>query len=864
MAKLNTNISDGEISIKAYDVISNADVFDINIDAIPESSKKMSFRQKVIEIIFDEYAIMLYPKITQRKVFERIPDGEIVIQNPGNNSTYIETYSSTIKFLPKFEAEALKKDIEQKKNSGQYKNSIVQINNVLRVPFESCLECDDLSEFYKSSLLNDDHFWNLATSSILDAEADYIEKQANIARTNFRKEIYPDVKKFADALVVYCEIVRDLSDVYKIADHFISINQWIRKIPVNSHIMCLFNTDTEQGRNGKSERLKKEKLYMERNGFRTSELPLIFEGCNQNDFIEHLYYVDEEGFEKCDQKALKRINMNTAPSIIKRPLYVGRVTAKNEAMFFLATHNGKPLEKIVSNDRVVHCVRTTDAYYDNNKDKLTTIYEDEPSKEKGLLGQISYINLFDALVKNAVPYNKEKCRQIIIKKSSSNISLKISVELINLIESLIKEGKENTISFNRLIRMLSGSEQYKEERSKAMVKNLNIFLLENYPDYVLDKEKDNWAERRLKLYDEGFFENKKPTVLTIIERAHANSVVETTDKIIDREELKRYIYDLFDLDPDLPFEYPAGSKPKKNGIIANKEIYQRACELFVSTTQTKITNSYVDSKTGKVMKLIYEGVNIPNSIMTEGHISRFTNDNMWLMPRFLVEYDTPDGTSQEKIEEAKQDMLKLAEQWPTFRVVDSGNKSIHVLFCFDFASHPTTVDEYRFAVKVAVKQLNLPEKIGCAELDYKALLDPSRITRKPDVIRENGNVQKLISFKKNQIYVDWKAEYEKYKADLLKAKKEAEKIQILTKPIFNGRQGSSTSNIDRFIKSYMLKHGLVWVQGQRHSTAAKIAGACNLAGFTATECVSALQRLYPNDCSSDPSIVNRLDRYFDE
>lgn len=864
MAKLNTNISDGEISIKAYDVISNADVFDINIDAIPESSKKIAFRQKVLEIIFDEYAIMLYPKISQRKVFERIPDGEIVIQNPGNNSTYIETYSSTIKFLPKFEAEAIKKDIEQKKNSGQYKNSIVQINNILRVPFESCLECDDLSESYQNSLLNDDHFWNLATSSVLDAEADYIEKQANLARANFCKEIYPDTKKFADALVVYCEIVRDLSDVYKIADHFISINQWIRKIPVNSHIMCLFNTDTEQGRNGKSERLKKEKLYMERNGFRTSELPLIFEGCNQNDFIEHLYYVDEEGFEKCDQKALKRINMNTAPSIIKRPLYVGRVTAKNEAMFFLATHNGKPLEKIVSNDRVVHCVRTTDAYYDKNMDKLTTIYEDKPIKGQNLLGQISYINLFDALVKNAVPYNKDKCRQIIINKSSSNICLKISVELIDLIESLIKEGKENTISFNRLIRMLSGSEQYKEERSKAMVKNLNIFLLENYPDYVLDREKDNWAERRLKLYDDGFFENKKPTVLTIIEQAHANSVIETTDKIVDREELKRYIYNLFDLDPDLPFEYPTSSKPMEQSSIADKEIYQKACEVFVPTTRTKLTNMYTDNKTGEVFNLIYEGVNIPNSTKTEKHVSRFTNDNMWIMPRFLVEYDAPEGSSQEEIEQAKQEMLSLSAQWPTFRVVDSGNKSLHCLFCFDFESYPTTVDEFKFAVNEAVKQLNLPQKIGCAELDYKVLLDPSRITRKPNEIRENGNVQKLISFNKNQIHVDWRGAYEKYHADLLKAKKDIEKIKILTKPIFKGKQGAGISNVNSFIKSYMLKHGLVWEQGQRHSTAAKIAGACNLAGFTAEECISAIQNMYPNDCSSDPSIVSNLGKYFDE
>ena len=864
MAKITEkSISNEEIAIKTYDIISNADVFDINPETIPTDSKKHDFRTKILKVLFDEYTWIQYPKITKKNLIETIPDDERVVTTPGQNQ-FIETYKLDFKFMPKFEAKALIKDIDHIKQSGKYKNSFLQLSakyQNYQDPFEQYLKCTDCSDVFKISLLNDERFWNSAIPKVIEAQADYIEKQANIARINLQKEIEPNRKKFADALVVYCEIVRDLSDVYKIADHFISINKWIQGIPVESHIMCMFNTDTEQGRNGKSERLKKEKLYMEKNGFKTSDLPLIFEGCNQNDFIEHLYYVDEEGFDKCNQNALKRINKNIAPVITKRALFNGRTSEKNEAIFFLATHNGKPLDKIVSNDRVVHCVRTTDAWYEFNKDKMTTIYENKPTCEEGLLGEVSYIDLFDALIKNAVDYNKSKCQQIIINKSRSNISLKISVELINLIETLIKDGKEGAISFNRLSRLLSGSEQYKEEGAKAMVKKLSDFLLENYPDYVLDQDKNNWSERRLKLFDDGFFENKKPTVLTIIEQAHANSVIETTDKIINREELKRYIYTLFDLNPDLPFEYPTSSKPKEQGVIVDKEIYQKACEVFVPTTRTKLTEAYTDNKTGEVFNLIYEGVNIPNSTKTENHVSRFTNDNMWIMPRFLVEYDAPEGSSQEEIEQAKQEMLSLSSQWPTFRVVDSGNKSLHCLFCFDFESHPTTVDEFKFAVKEAVKQLNLPQKIGCAELDSKVLLDPSRITRKPNEVRENGNLQKLISFNKEQIHVDWKSKYEQYKAELLKAKKEVEKIKILTMPVIDGGYWSYTQEIDRFIKSYMLKHGLVWKDGQRHSVAAKIAGACKLAGFNAQECIGALKDMF--DCSDDPSIVSNLGIYFD-
>ena len=790
---------------------------------------------------FKNYVVLQYPTILEIGSDDELAENEYGIENNGvcNKKLRVNTI-----IVDSITATRIKEEVEKLKE--KYKTYALIQRNGKRKPLESSLVVIDVTLKRRKELEDNHSFWqNSIGNKIYKAINAVQERKDAEAREVFRRSCYPNKKKFADAIVIYSEIFRDIYDVHKIIDRFLSINKWINGEKTQSKITCLFNTDTNYGQNGKTQRMKLEKKYMEENGFRTAEKRLCFDRCkDEKEFTEHLFYKDEFDFANTHPDDMKIIHNNISPTIAKRVMYKGDIDVTNEAFFYLCAHNGKTSEAMTNNGRLADWIRISDAKYEDNKDKLTAIYEDKPFENEGRFSQICYKDLYDVLFKCAPKdYNKSK----ILKRPLVGIS--VHAEIIEILDNVTSAGRIS-ITLSRIFSKLSKSRYFPKEKAKQEVKALHDYLLENYPELIENKDKKNWIERSIKL-----FQNNCVSTVSIIELANAASTTEVDTNLIDREKLKKYVYDLFDLDVNLQFENPRAYYT----LEELQPIYDKWCETFIPLTKTKLDEAYTD-KNGEHFDLIYEGVNISRNGVTIGHKSSFSNDNMLITPRFLVEYDAPEGSSEEEINQAKQDMLKLAEQWPTFRIVDSGNKSIHVLFCFDLLSLPQTIDEYRFAVRHAIKQLNIPEKIGCAELDYKALVDPSRITRRPGALRENGKVQSLISFSKQRVHIDWRESYNAQKAPTESNKKENQKIKILTE---RSDEETNSGSIRDFIDAYMAKHGLVWVQGQRHSTAAKIAGACNLVGFTATECVSALQSMYPNDCSADPSIVNRLDRYFD-
>lgn len=837
------NMSNEELAIKIYNIISNADLFDINLEDIPKRMDDKNFRKEILNILFKNYVVLQYPTILEMGADGELEKNEYGIENNGICDEKLRINTIVVDSIS---AIKIKKDVEQLKE--QYKTHALIQRDGTRIPLINRLVVTDNTLKYKKILSDDHSFWRFSVGSkVFQAINDVQEKKDAEARQAFRRNRYPNKKKFADAIVIYAEIFRDIYDVHKIIDRFLSINKWINGEETKSKITCLFNTDTKHGQNGKSQRMRFEKKYMTKNGFRTAEKRLCFDHCkDENEFTEHLFYKDEFDFVNSNPDDMKTIHNNPSPTITKRVMYKGDIETTNEAFFYLCAHNGKTSEVMTNNDRLADWIRISDAKYIDNADKLTAIYEDKPFENDGLFNQICYEDLYDVLFKCAPEnYNTSK----ILKRPAVGIS--VHAETIEILDSFTTAGLPS-ITLSKIFSKLSKNRYFPKEKAKQEVRILYEYLMENYPELIENMDKKNWIEKSIKLH-----QNNCVSTVSIIELANAASTTDIDTNLIDRETLKRYVYSLFDLDVDLPFENPRAYYT----LEELQPIYDKWCDTFIPLTRTKIDKSYTD-KNGERLDLIYEGVNIARNGVTIGHTSRFSNDNMLITPRFLVEYDAPEGSSGEEIEKAKQDMLKLAEQWPTFRLVDSGNKSIHVLFCFDLQSLPNTEEEYKFAVRYAVKQLNIPEKIGCAELDYKALVDPSRITRRPGELRENGKVQSLIAFSKQRVHIDWRDSYNEQKAIMEKNKKEALKLKILTESMFEEDDCMKSDNVRGFIEAYMLKHGLVWVEGQRHSVAAKLAGACNLAEFTVEESIAAMKEMF--DCSDDPSILSNLGKYFDK
>lgn len=854
-------INDEELALEIYKLISNAPTLGIDVTKIPKETDA-HYKATILSYFFNNWTLLHYVDIVETKTALNLSQPKNAntynVVDFNSNSTHTKDKHYYIVFkrelMEKSKADALIADRKNKKGNLQ-QVTYYDHKNDLKSEID-CTEWTCRNEDYGKDLLAEKNLWNNFIIPKVDEGIrvckDNINKQA---REKFKAELQPDAKKFADALIIYCEIVRNLPDIHKIADHFITIHEWIKgdNKDLPSHLLVLFNTDTHVGRNGKTWRMNLEQKYMNENGFLSSSSPLITKGlCSINDLSDHLFYKDEYAFEDADINTLKAINKNPSVSLSVRVLYKGTQTLNNDIIIYLCCHNGRPKEAILSDDRTAYIVRCTDAQYSKNIKYLTNIYKDPSGKNEQALKNIYYKKLFGALVKNAVHYNKDMLVEEQITKFSS--------QLLSTLEHF--NGKN--VTFGKLINYLGKQTNFTLETAKTEFHDLYNYLKTKHPEYITGESKKNWDEREVNLSKQ----TSGACLIDLLEKNNSAVTVETNYELIDRTKLKNYIYSLFDLDPNEP-ETDFEKEPETTAVVSEsipavdidkvKQVYNEFCDLFIPVTKTKIEYSYTDSTTGETLELLFEGVNIPDIKPTAGHKSSFSLDNMVLMPRFLVEYDPPSDTSIEEIKKIKDQTLQLIKDLPTFRVVDSGNKSIHIMFCFDYESHPENIEEYKFAVQYAVQELNLPDKIGVAELDKKVLVDPSRICRRPNVLRDNGKMQTLISMDKKQIHSNWK---EKYKQHCEKEQQKKNRQEILNKPIFNFSNVKTTTSgsVEEFIQNYVNKHNLSWSEGHRHEVASTIAGACKAAGFGAQESITAIEKVF--DCSDDPTITCNLDKLF--
>lgn len=113
--------------------------------------------------------------------------------------------------------------------------------------------------------------------------------------------------------------------------------------------------------------------------------------------------------------------------------------------------------------------------------------------------------------------------------------------------------------------------------------------------------------------------------------------------------------------------------------------------------------------------------------ITDGHKTPRSSDNVSSMRSFIFECDDTSKEDQLKLLERNRDIIN--------RAVDSGNKSIHMKITID--KEPEDIIEY----KKIWKYIN--EKYFDSKAD-SACSDPARLTRCPNAVRDNGNIQTLI------------------------------------------------------------------------------------------------------------------------
>jgi len=109
----------------------------------------------------------------------------------------------------------------------------------------------------------------------------------------------------------------------------------------------------------------------------------------------------------------------------------------------------------------------------------------------------------------------------------------------------------------------------------------------------------------------------------------------------------------------------------------------------------------------------------------KGHKTPRFTDNVASLGRFLFECDNPED----------RDFFIEAGKKRGTRIVDSGNKSIHVVV--SVSNPPKNVEDY----KIMWNKMNNNFFDGKAD---KACAEPARLTRSPNAVRDNGNVQTLL------------------------------------------------------------------------------------------------------------------------
>ena len=249
-------------------------------------------------------------------------------------------------------------------------------------------------------------------------------------------------------------------------------------------------------------------------------------------------------------------------------------------------------------------------------------------------------------------------------------------------------------------------------------------------------------------------------------------------------------------------------------------------------------------------------------IVPEGYVSPRVQINCY-KNRFLYEFDDMPLEKQLLL------VKKLYDKHILYRATYSGSKSIHIIIVVE--DEPDNMDEYKFVWHYMNEQLELNGADNhCSE--------NSRLTRRPGVFHklskekflsvkdkvlymvdnlkvkvklENNNIlveQKLLVQPKNVFKFDWREAYQKkliqMEIELKQRQEEYEKEMEKYKDV--------KRDPEKFFERYSAKHGIVFMDGFKHSAASSIASAYFKAGFTD---VTVVQEWVKKECMSDDKTI---------
>lgn len=570
-------INRGEFLEKLYEVIIAVGKHDINrINSIPDR-KDNSYKSYILNMFFEKYIFGTVYVMTEAKASDPIDEKHYRIKNSShtkpNGIEYIYLLREETDLYTVAEFKDYQNRIVAYRNLTPYLQGTVVIEGTdprggyLSKKINDITHFTDYSEDYYKDLKNiDKQFWDEINNRVLEAKGALTEYANLAAREKFKSDRQNDKLKFAKSLYIYCQVLRYIEDVPKIANRFIEMGKYIDGDPVKSMIMCYFNTDQATGRNGKTYRMFGEESYMQANGFKTSNAGLAHDRiADINVFKNHFFYKDEYSFRDTDAEFLKTINKNSNLRISADMLYRGESTVKNDAIFYLAAHNGKINSKLESNERCLTSIRFSDAKYEENICNLTYIYDDiqslSPLPENLQnthtaehiadlyldIKTTTMTELFDGLLKysRGITIPKELLAQ---RLDTSKNSLNLSPELIAILRDYIwTDGAEVEMSFVRIYTKLAKLQYYNNELAKQEVKKLYNFLNTNYSNYIGNKGASNWDNKIITINN---------GLLNIIETAVGNAVVDTDYNLINQQTLWLYILKMLDIEPNAPVQDP--------------------------------------------------------------------------------------------------------------------------------------------------------------------------------------------------------------------------------------------------------------------------------------------------------------------
>lgn len=416
---------------------------------------------------------------------------------------------------------------------------------------------------YWRDLLVNKNFWDAAELAISSAVFDVNEQKSLQARELAKRHFSPNLQEYAKSMTIFCEVLN--KKTYKegavaIMDFFHNASKFIEGYTCQSKLMCMYNTKLREGRNGKTYRMELFRDWLRENGFVVQDgITLKTSKCiNINQYQHHFYVNDEYAFQDCDNEFMKRIHQNTEPTFPVYLMHKGDTSVRIKGMFYFGCRNGKvgSMGDVLS--REAYWVRCSDAKYDDNRDKLTSIIgvrnksetESEPGKQQDYkntcsdvgFSEINYKNFYNSIIFN---YNKEID---VLKKNrlseSENLSfankLSISIHLVDALRIL--EHKPQLISFNRIMSELTirNNKYYNTSKAKQEIHILYKWLKELHPNLIIG-EKKNWNENQV---------NINPEFVNMVENQIMNQEIDIDTDLVNRAELYKYICGLLDIEPE--------------------------------------------------------------------------------------------------------------------------------------------------------------------------------------------------------------------------------------------------------------------------------------------------------------------------